>query len=136
MWSERGVKNASRDTTDPSGATTAGNVMEPEPFRVEIRPERGCVRVLPVGEVDLGTAPVLADCLRELIDVGFERIRLDLSRLSFLDCASLRAWWGPGHALRRPERDWMCCTRAGRSHGSWRSTLPTRRQRWDGQRGQ
>lgn len=69
-------------------------MAEPEPFRVEVYPERECVRVLPVGEVDLATAPVLEDCLRELIDIGFERLKLDLSRVSFLDCAGLRVLVG------------------------------------------
>lgn len=42
------------------------------------------------GEVDLSTAPQLAAVLDDNLSSGHRFVRLDLSRVSFLDCAGLR----------------------------------------------
>lgn len=42
------------------------------------------------GELDLANAEVLAAVLAEQLGLGCDTIRLDVSRLSFLDCAGLR----------------------------------------------
>jgi anti-anti-sigma factor len=60
-----------------------------EPFRCEITPERDAVRVRPVGELDLDTAPVLDAQVRELRDNGFRRLILDLGGLVFIDSSGL-----------------------------------------------
>lgn len=59
-------------------------------FRVDLYPERDCVRVAPVGELDVATADELAMKLSELREVGFERIVIDLRELEFLGSAGLR----------------------------------------------
>jgi anti-sigma B factor antagonist len=48
-----------------------------------------CARLLVVGELDYGTAPRLARFLSDLLDAGYRRIDLDLSRLTFLAAAGL-----------------------------------------------
>lgn len=59
-------------------------------FRVDLYPERDCVRVVPVGELDVATADELATKLHELREVGFHRIVLDLRELEFLGSAGLQ----------------------------------------------
>lgn len=43
------------------------------------------------GELDVATAPALADCLESLLAGGGRSILLDMSRLSFMDCAGISA---------------------------------------------
>ena len=69
----------------------------PEPFRCEVEPFRGWIRVRPHGELDLASAGQLDGKLRELREAGFDLIELDLSSLTFLDSTGLRlvlAWDG------------------------------------------
>jgi anti-sigma B factor antagonist len=61
----------------------------PEPFDVEIRPDRGRVFVVPHGELELATVDRLAAEIDDLVAAGFDAIVLDLRRLSFLDSAGL-----------------------------------------------
>jgi anti-anti-sigma factor len=51
-----------------------------------------CARLLVVGELDYGTAPRLARLLSDLLDAGYRRIDLDLSRLTFLAAAGLNVF--------------------------------------------
>lgn len=60
------------------------------PFHIDVHPERDVVRVVPVGELDLATAPELEAQLHELGRSGFERLVLDLRRLRFVDSAGIR----------------------------------------------
>jgi anti-sigma B factor antagonist len=65
------------------------------PFHCEVEPRRDMVRVHPVGEVDLATAPEIEAQLRDLDAAGFKRLVLDLTDVSFLDSTGLRvilAW--------------------------------------------
>jgi anti-anti-sigma factor len=55
-----------------------------------VEPARGLVRVIPRGEVDLATAPILEDRLRELRDSGFDRLVVDLHHVTFMDSTGLR----------------------------------------------
>jgi anti-sigma B factor antagonist len=59
------------------------------PFRVDVHPERARVRVEPIGEVDLATADVLRQQLRELRESGFDEVVLDLRRITFLDSTGI-----------------------------------------------
>ena len=69
--------------------------MSPErdefaPFHCEVEPERGRVRVMPHGELDLATAPEVERRLRELRESGFDHVVLDLRELVFIDSTGLR----------------------------------------------
>jgi anti-sigma B factor antagonist len=62
----------------------------PEPFRCEVVPGHGHVRVIPVGELDLATGSILERTLRDLVGSGFDRLVVDLRRLAFMDSSGLR----------------------------------------------
>jgi anti-sigma B factor antagonist len=50
----------------------------------------GCVIVEVRGEVDFGSAPVMDQRLSAILGVQAPTVVLDLSRLTFVDCAALR----------------------------------------------
>ena len=60
------------------------------PFRVDVHPEREVVRVAPVGELDMATAPLLERELVELRSSGFDHLVLDMRGLTFLDSSGIR----------------------------------------------
>jgi anti-sigma B factor antagonist len=60
------------------------------PFRVEVHPERDVVRVAPVGELDIATAPTLEEQLQELRTSGFDHLVVDLRQVAFLDSSGIR----------------------------------------------
>jgi anti-sigma B factor antagonist len=69
--------------------------MEPTPpdadsLTCEVRPDRDIVRVRPVGTLDMATAEVLEEQLRELRSAGFRRMVVDLGGLDFMDSTGLR----------------------------------------------
>ena len=59
-------------------------------LRVHLYPERDCVRIAPVGELDIATVGKLEETLHELHEAGFARIVVDLRDLEFLGSAGLR----------------------------------------------
>lgn len=59
-------------------------------FRVDVRPDRKLARVVPVGELDIATAPELEAQLSAVCAAGFTRIVLDLGELTFIDSTGLR----------------------------------------------
>jgi anti-sigma B factor antagonist len=61
----------------------------PEPFRIEVRPDRGRVHVVAHGEVDMVTVPQLAAEIDDLVGRGFEAVVLDLRATSFLDSSGV-----------------------------------------------
>jgi anti-anti-sigma factor len=69
-------------------------------FRCDVQPDRDRVIVRPVGELDLATVPLLEGPLRELRGAGFERLVVDLRRVTFLDSSGLRLLleWATGAA--------------------------------------
>ena len=77
----------------------------PEPFRVDVHPERTVVRVAPVGELDVATAPTLAAELKELRDAGFDCVVLDLRRLTFMDSTGVALLISEDHAARQNGQD-------------------------------
>jgi anti-sigma B factor antagonist len=58
-------------------------------LRIEVVPDRRRVFVALIGELDLATAPAVDAQLRELRDVGFDQLVLDLRSLSFMDSSGL-----------------------------------------------
>jgi anti-anti-sigma factor len=62
-----------------------------KPFCVIVEaPPAATPVVIVTGEVDLATAPILADRLAEVLDAGPETLILDLAGVSFMDSQALR----------------------------------------------
>jgi anti-sigma B factor antagonist len=61
----------------------------PEPFRVEVLPDRDRVLVAPHGELDLATIGRLATAIDELVVREFDRIVIDLRQTSFIDSSGV-----------------------------------------------
>jgi anti-anti-sigma factor len=61
----------------------------PEPFRIEVRPDRRRVFVEPHGEIDLDTVDQLRATVDDLALRGFEAIVIDLRATTFLDSSGL-----------------------------------------------
>jgi anti-sigma B factor antagonist len=72
-------------TRDPDPLTG-----EFEPFRVDVEPARDCVRVIPVGELDIATVDTLHAEVVALRERGFNRVVLDLRQVRFIDSTGLR----------------------------------------------
>jgi anti-anti-sigma factor len=64
-------------------------VGRPEPFRVEIRPDRERVLVVPCGELDLATVDQVAAEVDDLVARSFDAIVIDLRATTFLDSTGL-----------------------------------------------
>jgi anti-anti-sigma factor len=62
---------------------------QPEPFSVEIRPDRHRVLVAPHGELDLDTVGQVAGDVNELVARGFDAIVIDLRATSFIDSSGV-----------------------------------------------
>jgi anti-sigma B factor antagonist len=60
-------------------------VSAAERFEIRVQPDREVIYVEPVGELDLANAPELRQQIVELLGAGFERVVIDLRRLSFID---------------------------------------------------
>jgi anti-sigma B factor antagonist len=73
----------------------------PKPFRCEVIPGHGQVRVVPVGELDVATGAVLDRTLRELVDSGFDHLVVDLRGVEFMDSSGLRVLLRLDEAARR-----------------------------------
>ena len=61
----------------------------PDSFRCEIAPEDGRVLLRLAGELDMSTAPILEQRLREALDGGGRRLVVDLRGLDFMDSTGL-----------------------------------------------
>jgi anti-sigma B factor antagonist len=70
---------------DPASAPSMAR-----PFEVRVRPDRASVRVLPVGELDMASAPELQAAVEELSTAGFQWVVLDLRGLWFIDLYGMR----------------------------------------------
>ena len=66
----------------------------PQPFHVDVRPDRSRVVVTPVGELDMATAPHLEEQVAELRGSGFEELVMDLRELDFIDSTGLKLLLG------------------------------------------
>jgi anti-sigma B factor antagonist len=74
-------------------------------FRVDVHPQREVVRVVPVGELDVATGPLLEAQLRQLRDSGFGHILLDLRELTFMDSTGIRLILAEDGFARSNSRD-------------------------------
>ena len=61
-----------------------------QPFRVDVHHEGGRVRIVPVGELDLATAPEVDEALRAAANLDHQGIALDLREVIFMDSSGLR----------------------------------------------
>jgi anti-sigma B factor antagonist len=61
----------------------------PRPFKCDVFPANGHVRVVPVGELDLATVPEVRRAVEALRASGVDHLVLDLSGLSFLDSSGI-----------------------------------------------
>ena len=59
-------------------------------FRIAFEPDRECITLHVVGEIDIVTAGDMEDPLLDLLDRGFETVVLDLREVTFLDSSGLR----------------------------------------------
>jgi anti-sigma B factor antagonist len=58
---------------------------------VDVQPQRETVEIIPAGELDLATVGHLQSELEKMIEVGFDRIVIDLRPVEFLDSTGLHA---------------------------------------------
>ena len=58
-------------------------------FHCTVRPDRDAAIVVPEGELDIATAPLLEAELTALRDAGFERLVVDLRGLTFIDATGV-----------------------------------------------
>jgi anti-sigma B factor antagonist len=84
-----GVPRGRGKAVPVSGTDGHGPAVPPEPFSVDIRPDRGRVVVVPHGELDIATVDGLAAEIDELARRGFEAIVLDLRAMSFIDSSGI-----------------------------------------------
>ena len=61
-----------------------------EPFRVDVHHEDTRIRVVPVGELDLASAPEVDEALRAAYGLDGHAIALDLREVIFMDSSGLR----------------------------------------------
>jgi anti-sigma B factor antagonist len=70
-------------------------------MQVSVGPtEDGVATIVVAGEVDLATAPLIGEALRELDPAEPLHVRLDLSAVSFCDAAGLNAFLAGDRLLR------------------------------------
>jgi anti-sigma B factor antagonist len=61
----------------------------PKPFHCDLAATDGVVRVIPRGELDMSSVPILEGRLREALDGGGTRLVVDLRGLEFMDSTGL-----------------------------------------------
>jgi anti-sigma B factor antagonist len=71
--------------------TEAGRAPARAGMRMEVRWGAGRARMRVTGELDAATSPRLRRCLSELAELGAHDFALDLSGVTFIDCAGLGA---------------------------------------------
>jgi anti-sigma B factor antagonist len=71
-------------------------------FRTTIRADGDTVTVVPDGELDIATVPILDGDLTAVRDLGFDAIAVDLRGLTFIDSSGvhLLVRWSAGAAAR------------------------------------
>jgi anti-anti-sigma factor len=76
--------NEANDTQDTTGR------LGPEPLTVACQQDGDTYSVVPCGEIDVASAPVLEAELRRIESLAPSSILLDLSRLTFMDSTGIR----------------------------------------------
>jgi anti-anti-sigma factor len=66
-----------------------GELGLPEPFRCDVLMSDGTARVVPVGELDQSTAPLVRARVRATLEDGCRHLAVDLSRLEFIDSSGV-----------------------------------------------
>ena len=61
----------------------------PKPFHCDVAQTDGVVRIVPRGELDMSSVPVLEDKLRAARAAGGRRLVVDLRELEFMDSTGL-----------------------------------------------
>jgi anti-anti-sigma factor len=69
--------------------STSTSRHESERFRCDVEPNRDSVRIVPFGELDMGTVGELETRLLELQQNGFREVELDLRNLTFMDSSGV-----------------------------------------------
>lgn len=88
------------DARAPSSDDRVAGSPEVPEFRVDVHRVHGDVRIRPVGEVDLATAPAVCVPIDEALAAGARRVVLDLRATTFMDSTglqlALRTAWRAG----------------------------------------
>lgn len=74
------------------------------PFQVEIIREEGTIRLVLIGELDISTASILEERLREAEAERASRLVLDLTKLEFMDSSGLGVIFA-SHARHNDRQD-------------------------------
>jgi anti-sigma B factor antagonist len=61
-----------------------------EPFSLAVEPGPTGVTVVPSGELDMDSTPLMSRQVHDLFGTGVERVVIDLGRVSFMDSTGLR----------------------------------------------
>ena len=80
-------------------APVLSDAPPPQLLEVRVEPDRQWAVLRLTGELELTTAARLTSAVQELLDVGFDAIRIDLRGVTFIDSTGLRA------LLKRAGRD-------------------------------
>jgi anti-sigma B factor antagonist len=63
--------------------------FQPKPFNCEIAEENGAVHLRPAGDLDMSTATILGEALKDAIDGGAKQVVVDLRGLEFMDSTGI-----------------------------------------------
>ena len=86
----------------------------PPAFRIRIRADRDRATVVPGGELDFVTVPILEADLRDLRVIGYKDIVVDLRELTFIDGAGARLLVRWAESARRRGHDFRLIPGADR----------------------
>ena len=79
-------------------------------FSLIVRPAREEVRIQALGELDLASAPILDEQVRELRGAGFTQMAIDLRRVTFIDLAGVTLWSSSPGTPATTAGSCHCCT--------------------------
>jgi anti-anti-sigma factor len=77
-----------------------GELDLPEPFRCDVHAAAGSARVVPAGELDPSTVPIVHARVRAAVEDGCRQLTIDLSRLEFIDSSGVHLLLNWLHASR------------------------------------
>lgn len=99
-----------------------------EPFRVDVRPDRGALHVIPVGELDIATVDQVDESLCVLRGAGAGRLVLDLRELTFMGLTGVTLLVDRNDEARRGEFSFIAGPATDRvlEITGWDARLPIR----------